>query len=312
MEGKMPIPDTSIGASEIESLRSQAASGNADAQTLLNELGHGAAPDKGDAGAAGDGQAADGSNSDGKASGTTDANGGRVEGEGSQGGRRNDDSADGKESVFDTIRQLRRDRRTLREENSRLKTQVEQVLAKMNDFMSKGGSGKEPTDAKTDTADFFSDPDKVLRSREEKLAQTILARVKDYLGNSLDRKSEGSEAVRILKSMPGYDANRDEHELLDLMEEHGLDVLARHQPMKAAILAKKLWQERNKLSPDAAARKGGAASGGAGSGGGVGKGTKKLTLEELNKQAKEASARGDSKAMDEIMAKIGELVEAGA
>lgn len=304
----MPNPDVTVGDAEIATLKTQAASGNADAQALLKELGHDTTPDNDGAGAGDGSQSADGSGSGTGASGTSAGDGSQVEGDKGQGGRRNDDSADGKESVFDTIRQLRRDRRTLREENARLKEQVEQVLAKMNDFMSKGGAGKS-TEAKTDPSEFFADPDKVLRSREDKLVQTILAQVKNYLGNSLDRKSEGSEAVRILKSMPGYDPKRDEHELLDLMEEHGLDVLAKQQPMKAALLAKKLWQERNKLSDEAKQRKEGAASGGSGGAGGSPRGgSKKPTLEELNKQAKEAHERGDFKAMDEIMAKIGELV----
>lgn len=182
-----------------------------------------------------------------------------------------DKSGDGKpgkkgEGVFDTISNLRSDRRRLREENARLLEQIEgfQKTPKQTPRTSAGDDGPS-----REGPSFFEDPDANLAAREKKFRTQLL--------NEIVGLSEKQEALKMIHSQTGF-SEKDEDAFADLMEEHGLDLLAQAQPVKAARLAMKLWAEEKGIKPVRSEDK---ARAGSVRGGAPGPGAKKISLSHI-------------------------------
>jgi hypothetical protein len=164
------------------------------------------------------------------------------------------------DSPIATITDLRRDRRQLRAQNEQLTKQVQELMAR--------SATAQPTRTAADAAGapnkesptFFEDPDKHLAAREQNLRSQVISDIMSM--------AEKQEALKLIRSQNGF-SEKDEDAFADLMQENGLDILAQSQPLKAARLAAKLWQEEKGLRPvskeskaKAASVRGGAPAGG--------------------------------------------------
>ena len=141
------------------------------------------------------------------------------------------------DSKVATITELRRDRRTLRSENDALKKQVQDLMARSG---TQPRQSTEATDEGKAPPNFFEDPEKYLNEREQKTRAQVM--------NDIVLLSEKQQALNIIRSQPGFQEG-DEEAFADLMQEHGLDIVAQSQPLKAAKLAARLWQEEKGIQP---------------------------------------------------------------
>lgn len=286
---------TQVPPDQVSRLQESAASGDEGAKALLAEIGQPEQPAK----PAPAEEGKDGSNPPQTADKPAEAVDGEVDR-----GRDRSGTGERRPTKLDTIRELRSKLRELKGSASEvpaLKQQVQQLMEKLNSLQN--GQGKPPSDSDSLT-ELLAKPDEFLTNREKRLKQEIEGLIDKKLGdlpNVFERRAERAEAIKVIEGIKGFDRDQDEDELLDLMEEHGLDELAKTQPLKAARLAKKLWEERNNLPPETMADKRAAtATAAGGTKPGIGK---KPTLQDLNEKAKSAKTQEElDKVIEEIEA----------
>jgi hypothetical protein len=165
------------------------------------------------------------------------------------------------------VQDLRRDRRLLRQQVETLQKQVQELTSSRSPQPKPRAEDSEGS--RKETPSFFEDPDGHLAAREQTLRAQVL---KDIMSIS-----EKQEALKLIRSQNGF-GDGDEDAFADLMQEHGLDVLAQTQPVKAARLAIRLWAEEKGIKPVSreSKAKAGSVRGGAPSGG-----PKKITLSHI-------------------------------
>lgn len=210
-------------------------------------------------------------------------------------------------SKLDTIRELRAKNRELKATASQvdeLRRMVEQLQAQLKNPPT--AQPKPPTDD-DELAELLKSP----RAYRERIRQEILEENKKLIQESmrnvprtedLQRQAEVVSAFKMLESLPGYS----EDEMIDFMEDNGLDKIAQSNPMLAAQLASKLWTKQKELSKEVVADKKAAASS-------VASSAKpslgaQRTASELNRLWKEALAKNDEPTMKQIEAEIDALV----
>jgi chaperonin cofactor prefoldin len=155
-------------------------------------------------------------------------------GQSQQGGKR-------KWSMQDEVRELRAQRRELREQVSRF-DDVRNELAQLREEMSRQ---RQAGTAKTGP-NFWQDPEAVLEAKlEEKLERMQnnmierfqTTREQEYAER--DRQQETQSAAEFIRSQPGYDSSDDE-DLIEIIQENNLASLG---PTKAANVAWALLQQ---------------------------------------------------------------------
>lgn len=143
-------------------------------------------------------------------------------------------------SKVDEIRELRQDRRQLRERESSLLQEIAELRAMRNE------SAKGNGNAARTPANFWQDPEAVLEARikenMESLREAITGefrqvRESDYQTQALNQ--ERGQAVEFIRSQKGYSQD-DDDELIHIIEENGLSTL---NPMQAAKAAWSIYQQ---------------------------------------------------------------------
>lgn len=168
--------------------------------------------------------------------------------EGSESGQEESARTGRGEGPIATITELRRDRRQLRAERDALQKQVQELMARTATEKPHTRTAETEGAADQKAPSFFEDPDRYLNEREQ--------RVRTQVMNDIVLLSEKQQALNLIRTQPGFQEG-DEEAFADLMEENGLDIVARTQPLKAAKLAAKLWQEEKgiqKAKPESKAR----------------------------------------------------------
>lgn len=192
---------------------------------------------------------------------------------------RSRDGDDRKPSKIDTIRELRRERRQLREEVASQKAREErfnQQLATLQAKLDALSNGKPATTEKdTNTLErLLAAPDELLSERDKRLKDELIKTIDErfknlpgMLGGILQTRDEKSEARKLVGSIKGLDLDRDEDQILEYMEEdYGLDEnelaqLLDTKPLRTAQWIKKAWESRMTLPPEKKADKAAASSG---------------------------------------------------
>lgn len=226
-------------------------------------------------------------------------------------------------SRMDTIRDLRRDRRQLREQNEAMRKQGDDLSRQLTALNEKikalENSGPRGGDSKEDdVVQLLSRPGEYLSEREKRLVESVqkamdekLQKLQASIPGLMTERSGKEQARKILTGIKDFDLERDEDDLMELVETKlGLDAddveaLLRKRPVETAEKLRRMWEESKKLSlpPQAAAAKAAAASA-VPSGSSAPK--QKRTLEQLNQDFANARTPQDrDRILKEIQAIAG-------
>jgi len=278
---------------EVEALTAQAASGDQDAKEILAALGPKEAPVQeppkdvipGESVPATEPQEGDKPASE-------------VPGQVEQ-DRARDGKPERKPTQLDTIRDLRR---TRREDRARFEQErqewAKRLQALEEKFKTLPSGDKQEAPKEDELTRLLTQPGEFLSERDKRLIDQVRKEMKEQFGqlpNLLQRRAENDEARKIINSIQNFDQERDEDEMLDLLEaDYGIDEtmfqeLVSKSPMKAATFLKKVWEKRNNLPAEKVADKVAASSGGLSAGKPV---TAKPTMRELNDRYEAEARRG--------------------
>jgi hypothetical protein len=148
-------------------------------------------------------------------------------------------------SIQDEVKELRAQRRELREQVASF-GQMQEELRQMREDMARRAQPQSP--AKT-PANFFADPEARLQALRDELKEVVAeqnrglmeafhtTREQEYAQQ--ERLRESASAAEFIRSQQGYDASDDE-DLIEIIKENKLDSLG---PTKAANIAWALLQQ---------------------------------------------------------------------
>jgi len=306
-----------IPAAERTELEALAGSGDESAKAMLDALPPVTAPAKEPVADKASGSAAAAAPKDGDTpkGGASDKGGDGVD----PGRDRNGDRH--KPSKIEDIRNLRRDRRELREQLAAEQQKGRDFLKRLEDLEANlkapQPGKKEAPPAADDLTDLLTKPGEFLSAREKRLKDEVVALIEQKFGmvpkllsqwnKTTSEKSAAIETLGNIKDfdLKAFDRGDYDDEIYELMEEqHGftedmVDTFLKERPGWMAARIKKAWETRTAIDPGARSAKAAAGSGaGAGSphsGGG------KVSLEELNRRFAQAKTPEEQ---DRIMAEI--------
>lgn len=147
-------------------------------------------------------------------------------------------------SMQDQVKELRAERRELREQLASFGSMREELAALREEMTRRN----QPITAKT-PANFFADPEARLQALKDEIQEVVASqnaglmdafhrtREEEYAEQS--RKAETASATEFIRSQQGYDASDDE-DLIEIIKENGLAQLG---PTKAANIAWSLLQQ---------------------------------------------------------------------
>lgn len=138
-------------------------------------------------------------------------------------------------SIYDTVKELRAERREARVRETEFLRQIQELRQAMEQ-----ANAPKPGVSERNPADFWQDPE----GRLERLMEDRLGRLEEGLAGRFEQSREAreqeqvlnqerSEAVEFIRSQKGYSSDDDE-DLIDIINEQGLQTLSPKQAAKAA------------------------------------------------------------------------------
>lgn len=220
--------------------------------------------------------------------------------------RDGDGDAGKKPSVYDTIKELRRERRELRAERENSRKREEQLNARLAQLETHlkslpDGDKAKPTE-EDDLTRLLTKPGDFLAEREKKLIAAVREAIKGDLAQARaaqDRREQRSSAIKIFESIPNFDLDENEDQVFELMkaeygwDEDDVEFLLSTRPEKTAASIKRAWEKKFSTALPEQTKSDKAAAKGVSVGGGGAKTYSKPTLADLNARAKSAKSQDD-------------------